>query len=259
MIDRGTCDFVVKVKNVQNAGAIGRHRRQQRRRAAVHDGRHRHGVTIPSVMVSLGDGRAIKAAAGTNATVRLSNPAPLQRDGSARLRHRLARVRPWPDVADDRQHERRDGRRHRRGHGRRAGGPRQRRRPRRRVLGVRSGGHSLGAVHGLYDARTRRLHRRPRCTLDGEIYGAIGWRLRENFRRARSTELLEYLVDGMNYTPATPKFEQMRDGILQAVAASPTPGDECLVWDAFARFRRRRWRQGHAVQTWNMDDHRVVA
>ena len=43
------------------------------------------------------------------------------------------------------------------------------------------------------------------------------------------------LVEGMNFTPATPTFEKMRDGILQAVALT-TPGDECLVWDAFADF-----------------------
>ena len=55
--------------------------------------------------------------------------------------------------------------------------------------------------------------------LDGEIYGAIGWRLGELFRESGLTteELLDYVVDGMNYTPANPKFEQMRDGILAAV------------------------------------------
>ena len=37
----------------------------------------------------------------------------------------------------------------------------------------------------------------------------------------------------MNYTPAQPTFEQMRDGILQAVTDST---HACLVWDAFADF-----------------------
>jgi hypothetical protein len=44
--------------------------------------------------------------------------------------------------------------------------------------------------------------------------------------------LLGYLVDGMNYTPAGPSYEAMRDGILEA-----TPDTlDCRVWDAFADF-----------------------
>src|SRR5688500_10839743 len=56
---------------------------------------------------------------------------------------------------------------------------------------------------------------------DGEVYGAIGWRLFELFGASRVDELFGYLVDGMNYTPPTPTYEQMRDGILQAVASGP--------------------------------------
>ena len=40
----------------------------------------------------------------------------------------------------------------------------------------------------------------------------------------------------MNFIPATPTYEQMRDGMLQAVAAGPVPGDKCTVWSAFAQF-----------------------
>jgi len=36
----------------------------------------------------------------------------------------------------------------------------------------------------------------------------------------------------MNYTPANPKFEQMRDGILQAAPA----GVDCLIWRGFAKY-----------------------
>ena len=70
--------------------------------------------------------------------------------------------------------------------------------------------------------------------LDGEIYGAIGWRLGELFSENGLTtgELLGYVVDGMNYTPANPKFEQMRDGILQAAPA----GVNCLIWRGFAKY-----------------------
>jgi extracellular elastinolytic metalloproteinase len=70
------------------------------------------------------------------------------------------------------------------------------------------------------------------------VYGAIGWRLLELFGTARTAELFGYMVDGMNYTPAAPTFEQMRDGILQSVASTPSaaPGDDCLVWRGFAKY-----------------------
>ena len=44
----------------------------------------------------------------------------------------------------------------------------------------------------------------------------------------------------MNYTPARPAYEDMRDGILQSIANLPTELDQaqaaCIVWDAFAQF-----------------------
>jgi hypothetical protein len=70
---------------------------------------------------------------------------------------------------------------------------------------------------------------------DGEIYAATIWRLWEIFQ-ANSISLdtlYDYLVDGMNFTPAGPAMEDMRDGILQSAAGS---GHECLVWEAFAQF-----------------------
>jgi len=70
---------------------------------------------------------------------------------------------------------------------------------------------------------------------DGEIYAAIGWSLFKRFA-GRKDALFDYLVDGMNYTPAQPTYEQMRDGILAAVGNADNPADECLVWQAFAEF-----------------------
>ncbi len=72
---------------------------------------------------------------------------------------------------------------------------------------------------------------------DGEVYAAIGWRLWEIFQRDRLSKdtLVGYLVGGMTFTPAAPKFENMRDGILAAVAASGT-GHECKIWEAFAKY-----------------------
>jgi hypothetical protein len=73
---------------------------------------------------------------------------------------------------------------------------------------------------------------------DGELYAAIGWRLLELFGASRRDELFGYMVDGMNYTPARPTFEQMRDGILQSIANTPSAaaGDDCLVWRGFAQY-----------------------
>jgi len=67
---------------------------------------------------------------------------------------------------------------------------------------------------------------------DGEIYGAIVWKLRELF--GGSTDpLWDYVVGGMNFTPSKPSFEDMRDGIL---AASPNNIDDCRIWEAFAQY-----------------------
>jgi hypothetical protein len=72
---------------------------------------------------------------------------------------------------------------------------------------------------------------------DGEVYGAIVWRMMENFSAAgvsRDT-LFDYVVDGMNYTPSKPTYEEMRDGILQSVTNRGL-GHDCLVWRAFASY-----------------------
>ena len=71
--------------------------------------------------------------------------------------------------------------------------------------------------------------------LDGEVYGAIGWRLWKNFQNVgrSADEVLAILVNGMNYTPQQPRFEDMRDGIL---AGLTTNADRCLVWEAFAHY-----------------------
>ena len=70
---------------------------------------------------------------------------------------------------------------------------------------------------------------------DGEIYAATMWRLLALWEAAGYTQdqLFDYVVDGMNYTPARPSYEDMRDGILAAV---PTQAQDCVVWNAFAQF-----------------------
>jgi len=71
---------------------------------------------------------------------------------------------------------------------------------------------------------------------DGEIYAAIVWRMIELFGPSRRDELFSYVIDGMNFTPSKPAYENMRDGILASVANGSTPSDCSLVWEAFAQF-----------------------
>ena len=40
----------------------------------------------------------------------------------------------------------------------------------------------------------------------------------------------------MNYTPSGPKFENMRDGIIQHLGATNGAARVCHVWRAFAKF-----------------------
>ena len=60
------------------------------------------------------------------------------------------------------------------------------------------------------------------------------WRLKELFNENNLSDdqLREYFVQAMNFTPAAPAFEDMRDGLLQVVP----PAQQCLVWRAFAKY-----------------------
>jgi extracellular elastinolytic metalloproteinase len=70
---------------------------------------------------------------------------------------------------------------------------------------------------------------------NGEIYAASMWKLRTLWLASGRTmdQLWDYVIDGMNFTPANPEMEEMRDGIL---AAMPTQAEDCVVWDAFSSF-----------------------
>jgi hypothetical protein len=69
---------------------------------------------------------------------------------------------------------------------------------------------------------------------NGEIYAATIWDVWEQYQAGAqpSATLLADLVGGMNFTPATPTYIQMRDGILQQVAGSSSR--TCMVWRGFA-------------------------
>ena len=70
---------------------------------------------------------------------------------------------------------------------------------------------------------------------DGEIYAATihiaGWLYRSS--GLNNEDLMDWLVDGMNYTPSRPTYLDMRDGIL---AAAPAGLEQCNIWRAFARY-----------------------
>jgi hypothetical protein len=233
VVDRGTCTFVDKVAYAQRAGAIGVIIANNVPGAIFSPGGRGGGARIPTVMVSQDDGVTIKTAAGLGtATLRLRADAPPMRDSA------LDSDVVW----------------HEYGHGltwRMIGG----------MSGTMAGAVGEGMsdvlsilindndVVGEYSSsdpagiRSAPYTNYPRTYGDfsgtgvhfnGEIYAAIGWRLRENYIAAGLTtnDLLTDLVDGMNFTIATPAFEDMRDGIVASAATER----ECLVWDAFADY-----------------------
>jgi hypothetical protein len=65
------------------------------------------------------------------------------------------------------------------------------------------------------------------------------WKVLQEYLRAglSADEVMADFVDGMNYTPATPAFEQMRDGMLASIATrsdTTTAARTCAVWRGFA-------------------------
>jgi hypothetical protein len=112
---------------------------------------------------------------------------------------------------------------------------RERRRHHGRVLRGAARSESGRALCRVYEDLCAVGGRDGEVHFDGEIYAAIVWRMIELFG-ARRDDLFNYVVDGMNFTPSQPTYEQMRDGILASVANGSTPSDCSLVWQAFAQF-----------------------
>ncbi|HEX8149234.1 MAG TPA: PA domain-containing protein [Pyrinomonadaceae bacterium] len=86
LVDRGGCNFTVKVKNAQNAGAVGVIVANNVTPGVIQMGGGDTTINIPSVMVSLTDGATLKSqlTAGENATLLLDNSAPSGVDGQGR-------------------------------------------------------------------------------------------------------------------------------------------------------------------------------
>ncbi len=237
LIDRGSCTFVTKARNAQNAGAAAVVIVNNATGPAVGmaDDGTGSDIIIATVMVSQADGAIIKALSQPVGTVKLAVPPPLQLDGdldSDIVYHEYGHGLTWRMIG--------------------------------RMNGPLSGaiGEGMSDVLALLFNNTNDvvgeyaysysdgIRRYPYTNYpltykdvtgaevhdDGEVYGAIGWRLRNNFGSGNVGTLLGYIVDGMNYTPAHPAFEDMRDGILAALVNAGAQDKQCLVWEAFAHY-----------------------
>lgn len=234
LIDRGTCAFTVKALNAQAAGATAMIIANNANGTEVFTmGGTERKVRIPSVMISQNDGASLKGIASPNATVHKLAVQPLQLDGSVDadiVFHEYGHGLSWRMIGG-------------------MSGP---------LAGAIGEGNSDGIamlvngddVIGEYSYSNPLGIRRYRYEgypltyadvdgaevhNDGEIYAAIVWKMMGLFD-GRRADLFRYVVDGMNYTPATPTFEQMRDGILASVSNGASPSDCSLVWQAFAQF-----------------------
>jgi extracellular elastinolytic metalloproteinase len=234
--DRGTCNFTVKAKNAQDAGARGIVIANNVDGVPVILGGTDASVTIPGVMVSRSDGATLKTLAGQATTIRLADPAPFLKDAS------LDSDVVW----------------HEYGHGltwRMIGGMKG---PLAGAIGegmsdVLSVIVNNDPVVGEYSStdpagiRSASYENYPNTYgdivgtevhADGEVYGAIGWDLWKQYKAAGLGQdaILADLVNGMNFTPSTPTYEQMRDGVLNGLAATGQDARQCMVWSSFAKY-----------------------
>jgi hypothetical protein len=238
LLDRGFCSFTVKVQNAANARAAGVIIANNAPGEPFAMGGTLN-VRIPAVMISQASGNDLRVRVNVSATMRQKAVQPLQIDGSLDS-----------DVVF-----------HEYGHGltwRMIGG----------MSGPLAGAIGEGAsdtvafmvngddVIGEYAASNPAGIRRYRYAgypltyanvtgaevhNDGEIYAAAMWRLRELWLASNRTNdtLFDHFVDGMRYTPSTPAFEDMRNGMLQSIATSAGADATArcaLVWRAFAQY-----------------------
>ena len=241
LVDRGSCDFTVKAINAQKAGAIGVIVANNDSSAIFTMGGTARLARIPALMVSQADGAVLRSLAGSTGTMRKKLVAPLQLDGdldSDIVFHEYGHGLSW------------------------------------RMIGSMSGPLAGAIGEGASDvvafmingddkigeyasANPAGIRRQPygSYTLtykdvtgaevhnDGEIYAAAVWELRTRWLGSGRTNdsLFDVIVDAMNFTPAKPAFENMRNGMLDSISASAAAASEktarcTLVWNAFAKF-----------------------
>lgn len=235
IISRGTCNFTVKVLNAQNAGAKGV---LLQNNVAGNDsfapGGTDRKVKIPSGMVGNSDGAALRALAGQSANLRKKAVAPPQLDGdldSDIVYHEYGHGLTWRMIggmsgplagaigegASDVVAFLVNG---------------------RPVMGTYAFASSAGIRRFSYEGYPNTYadvgNEGLEVHNDGEIYAGAMWKVRANYLAANLSvqDLFGDFVDGMNYTPATPAFEDMRDGMLAAVGSDVTR--QCAIWKGFA-------------------------
>jgi extracellular elastinolytic metalloproteinase len=237
LIDRGTCEFGLKALNAQKAKAVAviiANNQGGTEVIPMGAGLVGSKVKISAVMISQNDGAALKTIASPNVTMRELAVLPIQLDSSLDsdvVFHEYGHGLSWRMIGG-------------------MDGP---------LAGAIGEGNSDGIAMLIngddriaeYSTSSPGGFRRApyagypltyknvtgaEVHNDGEIYAAVIWRLMELFGENRRLELFRYVVDGMNFTPSTPAYEDMRDGILASVANGPKPTDCNLVWQAFAQF-----------------------
>ena len=231
LIERGSCDFTVKVLNAQKAGAVGAVITNNVASNPFGPGGSNKRIKITAAMVSQSDGNLLRTLEGSSATLRKNPITPIQIDSaldSDVVYHEYGHGLTWRMIGnmsgplagaigegasdvnaflingDDR-------------------------------IGEYSSSDPLGIRRFPYDGYPNTyadvvgdvVHN------DGEIYAAAMWKVLQNYIGANLTaaDLHGDFVDGMNYTPSAPTFEEMRDGMLESVAGT---GRECLIWRGFA-------------------------
>jgi hypothetical protein len=239
IVDRGTCNFTVKVLNAQNAGAKAVVIANSVAGGAFSPGGTDRKVKIPSGMVTQADGATLKGQAGTSAVLK-SNPGALQVDGdldSDIVFHEYGHGLTWRMIGsmsgtfpgaigegasdvlaflingDDRvgEYAMND------------------------PLGIRTAPYA-SHVKTLKDWTAGEVH------TDGEIYAAAMWKVLEGYLAGpgalTADNLMADFVDGMNYTPAAPNPLQMRDGMLGSLNSRTDDGSfakrRCAIWKGFA-------------------------
>jgi hypothetical protein len=234
--DRGTCAFVDKAKNIKAAGGAGVIVANNAAGSPVVMGGTIRRFGLPAVMVSQDAGAALKAGVPAATTIRLVDPAPPMKDGdldSDIVFHEYGHGLTW------------------------------------RMIGRMSGDVAGGIGEGMSDTlsiiinndpvvgeyaasdpagiRTHSYEGYDRTYADipftevhdtGELYGAIMWDLWKRYQSAGlgQSDILFDLVQGMNFTPAKPSFEDMRQGILDGLVADSHGARTCMVWHAFATY-----------------------
>jgi hypothetical protein len=233
IVDRGTCNFTVKVYNAQLAGAVAVIIANNADGAASVPGGTDRKVKIPSAMVTLADGATLRALAGASSRLRTNSNPPLRVDGDLDtdvIYHEYGHGLTWRMIGgmsgplagalgegssdtlafllngDDRIGEYSAS----------------------NLIGIRR--QPYASYAGSYGATVTgaQVHN------DGEVYAAAMYRVLQNYLAAGLTadDVLGDWVGGHNFAPSTPAYENMRDAMLQAAPAER----DCLIWEAFAHY-----------------------